>query len=199
MDKVKRLKTAHHWLLRHIARTKTFQYIFSELTVQDTVTIPRTKLYSLLLRKLFRFNYQLIWSTLDQTCLDIFLYYLNEQEILPFLSKAESTPPNYPTLILCLNWRFYPWRLQRQSLRTDLLIKILMKHVRVKQWSPKKLLLKKSQQSFTAGFQNQTRTTSQFKFKYNQYWNHWSTPFTKIFEISFPTICLKTIHLCWLK
>ena len=41
--KVKSLNNQHHWLLRELARINAFQYTFSsQLTVLDTVTIPKS-------------------------------------------------------------------------------------------------------------------------------------------------------------
>ena len=67
-----------------------FQYtFFSQLNVPDTVERPQTKNFSLVPRKLLRFNYQLIRITLDQSGFKNFPKCSFEQEFLPFLIKDE--------------------------------------------------------------------------------------------------------------
>ena len=66
-DKLKNFNNPTYWLPRDFARIIFFQHTFFwQLTVLDTVSIPQIKFFSLFLRMFFRFNYQLMWNTIDR-------------------------------------------------------------------------------------------------------------------------------------
>ena len=69
-DEIERIVTTqnnpHHWLQADILRIQNFLYHYFKDITLDEQTIPQTKVISLLLRKYFRSNYQLLWSEQDQ-------------------------------------------------------------------------------------------------------------------------------------
>ena len=118
-------------------------HIFSQLTVLHTVTIPQSKLYPLWI--FFRFNYQLILNTLDQSCFENFSNHFTEQELLPFLIKAENTHPKYLHLLqintdIFSQLEFLPDNTRAITAKRPL-GHIMMKFVQINQWSLKKILL----------------------------------------------------------
>ena len=80
----KKLKNPHHWLMQNLVQIKAFQ---QTLTVLDTVTMPQIKLYS------FRFIFQLIRITLDESRFKNFSNHFTEQAFFPFLIKTENLHP----------------------------------------------------------------------------------------------------------
>ena len=96
VDKVKRPKFSHHWFFERFSSNRCFLiYSFSQLTVLGTVTIPQIKLYSSFLRKLSRFNYQLIWNTLDRNCFKKFQIISLKWKKYPFYIKTENSHSKY--------------------------------------------------------------------------------------------------------
>ena len=62
----------HHWLQVDLLRIQKFLYhYFKDITLGEQ-TIPQTKVISLILRKYFRFNYQLLCSEQDQSAFSAF-------------------------------------------------------------------------------------------------------------------------------
>ena len=72
----------HHWLQTDMIRIQSFSYhSFKDITLNEQ-TIPQFKLISLFLRKLFRFNYQLLWSEQDQSAFTVFTTHFTADECL---------------------------------------------------------------------------------------------------------------------
>ena len=91
----------HHWLQTDILRIQNFLYqYFKDLTLNDQ-TIPQIKVISLLLRKYFRFNYQLLWSQQDQSAFTAFPNHFTVEECLPFIISEQNEHPYFhkPQLI----------------------------------------------------------------------------------------------------
>ena len=91
----------HHWLQTDILRIQNFLYhYFKDLTLNDQ-TIPLIKVISLLLRKYFRFNYQLLWSQQDQPAFIAFPSHFTADECLPFIISEQNEHPYFhkPQLI----------------------------------------------------------------------------------------------------
>ena len=91
----------HHWLQTEILRIQNFLYhYFKDLTLDDQ-TIPQIKVISLLLRKYFRFNYQLLWSQQDQPAFTAFPNHFTADECLPYIISEQNAHPYFhkPQLI----------------------------------------------------------------------------------------------------
>ena len=58
-------------------------------------SISQIKLKSLLLRKLIRFNHQLIWSEQDQAAFTAFTTHFSADECLPFIINRKNEHPNF--------------------------------------------------------------------------------------------------------
>ena len=100
-EKIRQSHNPHHWLLRDLIHINNFQYkFFSELTVLDNSTIPQIQIYSLFLRKFFRFNYQLIWNQIDQKAFQNFPQYFSKEELLPFVISKENEHPRFVNLTI---------------------------------------------------------------------------------------------------
>ena len=101
VDKIRQSHNPHHWLLRDLIQINNFQYkFFSELVLLDNSTIPQIQIYSLFLRKFFRFNYQLIWNQIDQKAFQNFPQYFSKEELLPFLISEENKHPRFVNLTI---------------------------------------------------------------------------------------------------
>ena len=91
----------HHWLQTDILRIQNFLYhYFKDLTLDDQ-TIPQIKVISLLFRKYFRFNYQLLWSQQDQPAFTAFPNHFTADECLLFIISEQNAHPYFhkPQLI----------------------------------------------------------------------------------------------------
>ena len=87
--------------MRDLIQINNFQYyFFSELVLLDNFTIPQIQIYSLFLRKFFRFNYQLIWNQIDQKAFQNFPQYFSKEKLLPFLISEENKHPRFVNLTL---------------------------------------------------------------------------------------------------
>ena len=101
VDRIRQSHNPHHWLLRDLIQINNFQYkFFSELVLLDNSTIPQIQIYSLFLRKFFRFNYQLIWNQIDQKAFQNFPQYFSKEELLPFLISEENKHPRFVNLTI---------------------------------------------------------------------------------------------------
>ena len=69
-------------------------------------SIPQFKLISLIPRKFFRFNIQLIWSEQDQAAFTVFTTHLKADECLPFIINKKNEHPYF----------FKPDKLTKQTL-----------------------------------------------------------------------------------
>ena len=100
-EKIRQTHNPHHWLLHDLIQINSFQYkFFSELVLLDNSTIPQIQIYSLFLRKFFRFNYQIIWNQIDQKAFQNFPQYFSKEELLPFLISEENKHPRFVKLTL---------------------------------------------------------------------------------------------------
>ena len=79
----------HHWLQADVLRIQNYLYHYSkDLTINEQ-TIPQTKVISLILRKYFRFNYQLLWSEQNQPALAAFHNHFTADEH-PYIFKPDK-------------------------------------------------------------------------------------------------------------
>ena len=106
--KIKYHDNPHHWLERDICQIKNFTYHFFKNITLNAQTVSQIRVYSLFLRKFFRFNYELLWSERDQAAFNAFPNFFTEQECLPFLIKEQNkhkyyvNPTHIPNLFLDL-------------------------------------------------------------------------------------------------
>ena len=85
----------HHWLQTDIIRIQKFLYhYFKDITLNEQ-SIPQIKLISLLLRKFFRFNYQLLWSEQNQPAFTAFTTHFTADECLPFIINKKNEHPYF--------------------------------------------------------------------------------------------------------
>ena len=85
----------HHWLQTDIIRIQSFLYhYFKDITLKEQ-SIPQIKLSSLFLRKIFRFNYQIIWSEQDQAVFTVFTTLFTADECLPFIINKKNEYPYF--------------------------------------------------------------------------------------------------------
>ena len=83
----------HYWLQTDLIQLKHFQYqFFYQITLNED-TIPQIRIYSLFLRKFFRFNYQLMWIDQDQNAFGNFPQHFTKNELLPFIKNNENKHP----------------------------------------------------------------------------------------------------------
>ena len=88
----------HPWLQTDIVQIQKLLYhYFKDITINDQ-TISQTKLISLILRKYFRFNYQLLWSLQDQPAFTAFHNHFTADECLPFIIKEHNEHPYFVKL-----------------------------------------------------------------------------------------------------
>ena len=87
----------HHWLQTNIMKIQKFLYLYFEDITLNEQTIPQTKLMSLILRKYFRFNYQLLWSEQDQPAFAAFHNYFTADESLPYIINKQNKHPYFFT------------------------------------------------------------------------------------------------------
>ena len=85
----------HHWLQTDIIRIQSFLYhYFKDITLNEQ-SKPQIKLTSLLLRKIFRFNYQPLWSEQDQPASTVFTTHFAADECLPFIINKKNEHPSF--------------------------------------------------------------------------------------------------------
>ena len=78
-----------------IIRVQKFLYqYFKDLTLNEQ-TIPQTKVISLILRKYFRFNCQLLWSEQDQPAFTALHNHFTADECLPFIIDKQTECPYF--------------------------------------------------------------------------------------------------------
>ena len=87
--KIKIQDNPHHWLERDIDQIQNFTYHFLKQITLNAQTVSQIRVYSLFLRKFFRFSYQLIWSQRDQDALNSFPNFFTEEGCLLFLIKGQ--------------------------------------------------------------------------------------------------------------
>ena len=96
--KVQRHDNPHYWLQRDILQIKHFQYRFFNNIILTDVTIPQVKIFTQLLLKFIRFNYQLLWEQKDQQAYVNFPQILTHIELLPYIIKNENKHLHYRDL-----------------------------------------------------------------------------------------------------
>ena len=89
----------HHWLQTDIIRIQNFVYHYLKDIILNEQSIPQDKLISLFLRKLFRFNYQLLWSKQDQAAFTAFTTHFTADECLPFIINEKNEHPFFSNQI----------------------------------------------------------------------------------------------------
>ena len=73
---IQRHNNPHYWLQQDIAHFKQLQYRFFQNIIPYEDTRPQIKMFSHLLLKFFRFNYQILWEQQEQnTHINFFLKY----------------------------------------------------------------------------------------------------------------------------
>ena len=72
-----------------IFNKSNFQFNFFQNIILNDDTRPQTKVFSYLLLKYFRFNYQLLWEQNDQQAYVNFPHVLTDSELLPFIIKND--------------------------------------------------------------------------------------------------------------
>ena len=98
-------------------------HFFKNITL-NAQTVSQIRVYSLFLRKFFRFNYELLWSERDQTAFNAFPNFFTEQECLPFLIKEQNkhkyyvNPTHIPNLFLDL-LQFDPLCITEDQIEND--------------------------------------------------------------------------------
>ena len=93
--KIQRHDNPHHWLQQDISQVKNFQYrFFNNITLTED-TIPQIKVFTQILLKFFRFNYQLLWEQQDQQAYINFPQILTQTELLPYVIKNEHKHLQY--------------------------------------------------------------------------------------------------------
>ena len=83
----------HHWLQRDIIRIQSFLYHYFKNITLNEQSISQIKLIYLFLRKLFRFNHQLISSEQDQAALTAFTTHFTADQCLPFIINRKNEHP----------------------------------------------------------------------------------------------------------
>ena len=85
----------HHWLQADVLRIQNFLYnYFKDLTLNDQ-TISHIKVISFILRKYFRFNYQILWSQKDQPAFTAFPQHFTADDCLPFIISEQNEHPYF--------------------------------------------------------------------------------------------------------
>ena len=82
----------HYWFQKDILRIQSFLYHYFKDITLNAQPITQIKLTSLFLRKIFRFNNQLIWSEQDQTAFTVFTTRFTADECLPFIINKKEHP-----------------------------------------------------------------------------------------------------------
>ena len=88
--KIKYHDNPHHWLERDICQIQNFTYHFFKNITLNAQTVSQIRVYSLFLRKFFRFNFPLIWSTQDQAAFTAFPNFFTPEECLPFIINEQN-------------------------------------------------------------------------------------------------------------
>ena len=79
-----------HWLQTDIIQIQSFLYHYLKDITLNEQSIPQIKLISLFLRKIVRFNHQLIWSEMDQAAFTAFTTHFRADERLPFIMNKKK-------------------------------------------------------------------------------------------------------------
>ena len=90
MHNIERQNNHHYWLQQDILQITQFQYTFFQNIILYEDIVPQIKVYSQLLLKLFRFNYQHLWEEQDQPASKNFPQALTHTELLPFIIQDGS-------------------------------------------------------------------------------------------------------------
>ena len=85
----------HHWLQTDIIQIQSFLYHYLKDITLNEQSISQIKLISLFLRKIFRFNYQLVWSEKDQAAFTAFTTHFTADECLPFIINKKNEHPYF--------------------------------------------------------------------------------------------------------
>ena len=93
--KMQRHDNPHHWLQQDILQVKNIQYRFNNKITLTEDTIPQVKVFTQLLLKFLRFNYQLLWEQQDQQAYIHFPQMLTQTEFLPYLIENEHKQLQY--------------------------------------------------------------------------------------------------------
>ena len=96
--KVQRHNNPHYWLQRDIVQIKHFQYRFFNNIILTDDTIPQVKIFTQILFKFLRFNYQLLWEQKDQQAYVNFPHILTHTELLPYIIHNENKHLHYRDL-----------------------------------------------------------------------------------------------------
>ena len=96
--RIQRHDNPHNWLQQDILQVKNFQYrFFNNITLTDD-TISQVKVFTQVLLKFFRFNYQLLCEQQDQQAYINFPQILTQTELLPYIIKNEYKHLQYKDL-----------------------------------------------------------------------------------------------------
>ena len=87
------IKLPQYWLQQDLLQVTNFQYRFFQNIILDDDIIPQIKIFSHLLLKSFRFNYQLIWEPKGQNAYVNFPQVLTDTELLPFIIRNDFKHP----------------------------------------------------------------------------------------------------------
>ena len=85
----------HHWLHTYILQILSFLYHYLKDITLNEQSIAQIKLTSLFLRKIFRFNHQLIWSEKDHAAFRALTTHFTADECLPFIINKMNEHPYF--------------------------------------------------------------------------------------------------------
>ena len=96
--RIPRHDNPHYLLQQDILQVKNFQYRFVNNIILTNDTIPQVKIFTQLILKFFRFNYQLLWEKQDQQAYINFSQILTQTELLPYIIRNEHKHLQYRDL-----------------------------------------------------------------------------------------------------